>query len=28
PEDVFEIVHTEEPSETVLRSCDELGHKA
>jgi branched-chain amino acid transport system substrate-binding protein len=27
-EDVFEIVHTEEPSETVLRSCDELGHKA
>jgi branched-chain amino acid transport system substrate-binding protein len=28
PEDVFDIVSTEEPTETVLRSCGELGHKA
>ncbi|WP_375457828.1 ABC transporter substrate-binding protein [uncultured Enterovirga sp.] len=28
PEDVFDIVATEEPNEATLRSCGELGHKA
>jgi branched-chain amino acid transport system substrate-binding protein len=26
--DVFDVINTEEPSETNLRSCEELGHKA
>ena len=28
PDDVFNIAHIDPPSETSLRSCAELGHKA